>query len=210
MVSVSRSNVHLVKQLNDDPRHARNVDRMPIALLSVYDKTGIVELASGLHQLGWTIVSSGGTAKAVLAAGVPAIDVADLTGVPAILDHRVVTLHPKVHGGSARRSDQARAPGRHGRVRHPADRSRGREPLPVRRQPEHRADRHRWSGDGACRGEEPCARRGGRDPVRLRRRARRGAGRGRSRRATRRRLARDAFVTIAAYDAAIANWFDER
>jgi phosphoribosylaminoimidazolecarboxamide formyltransferase/IMP cyclohydrolase len=72
---------------------------MPIALLSVYDKTGIVELATALHELGWTIVSSGGTAKAVSAAGVPATDVADLTGVPAILDHRVVTLHPKVHGG---------------------------------------------------------------------------------------------------------------
>ena len=45
------------------------------------------------------IVSSGGTAEAVAAAGVPVTDVADLTGVPAILDHRVVTLHPKVHGG---------------------------------------------------------------------------------------------------------------
>jgi phosphoribosylaminoimidazolecarboxamide formyltransferase/IMP cyclohydrolase len=65
----------------------------------VYDKTGIAELASALHDLGWDLVSSGGTAKAVAAAGVPVTDVADLTGVPAILDHRVVTLHPKVHGG---------------------------------------------------------------------------------------------------------------
>ena len=72
---------------------------MPIALLSVFDKSGIVDLARGLHEQGWTIVSSGGTAKVVLDAGVPAIDVADLTGVPAILDHRVVTLHPKIHGG---------------------------------------------------------------------------------------------------------------
>ncbi len=72
---------------------------MPIALLSVYDKTGIVELAAGLHAQGWRLVSSGGTARAVAAAGVPVVDVADLTGVPAILDHRVVTLHPKVHGG---------------------------------------------------------------------------------------------------------------
>ncbi len=72
---------------------------MPTALLSVYDKTGIVELAEGLHQLGWRIVSSGGTAKAVAAAGTPVTDLADLTGVPAILDHRVVTLHPKIHGG---------------------------------------------------------------------------------------------------------------
>ena len=72
---------------------------MPTALLSVYDKTGIADLATTLHELGWDIVSSGGTAKAVAAAGVPVTDVADLTGVPAILDHRVVTLHPKVHGG---------------------------------------------------------------------------------------------------------------
>jgi phosphoribosylaminoimidazolecarboxamide formyltransferase/IMP cyclohydrolase len=72
---------------------------MPIALLSVYDKSGIVELAAGLHAAGWRLVSSGGTAKAVAAAGLPVTDVADLTGVPAILDHRVVTLHPTVHGG---------------------------------------------------------------------------------------------------------------
>ncbi|MFW2336126.1 bifunctional phosphoribosylaminoimidazolecarboxamide formyltransferase/IMP cyclohydrolase [Ilumatobacter sp.] len=72
---------------------------MPTALLSVYDKTGIAEFASALHELGWNLVSSGGTARAVSEAGVPVTDVADLTGVPAILDHRVVTLHPKVHGG---------------------------------------------------------------------------------------------------------------
>ena len=71
---------------------------MPIALLSVFDKTGIVELAEGLHAAGWRLVSSGGTANAVAAAGLPVTDVADLTGVPAILDHRVVTLHPTVHG----------------------------------------------------------------------------------------------------------------
>jgi phosphoribosylaminoimidazolecarboxamide formyltransferase / IMP cyclohydrolase len=72
---------------------------MPIALLSVYDKTGIVEFATELHRLGWRLVSSGGTAKAIAATGVDITDVADLTGVPAILDHRVVTLHPKIHGG---------------------------------------------------------------------------------------------------------------
>ena len=72
---------------------------MPTALLSVYDKAGIVEFAEGLHQLGWRIVSSGGTAKAIAATGTPVTDLADLTGVPAILDHRVVTLHPKIHGG---------------------------------------------------------------------------------------------------------------
>ena len=69
------------------------------ALLSVYDKTGIVELARDLHDLGWDLVSSGGTARAIAEAGIPVTDVADLTGFPAILGHRVVTLHPKVHGG---------------------------------------------------------------------------------------------------------------
>lgn len=72
---------------------------MPTALLSVYDKSGVVDLARGLRDLGWDIVSSGGTAAAIAAAGVPVTDVADLTGSPAILGHRVVTLHPKVHGG---------------------------------------------------------------------------------------------------------------
>jgi len=69
------------------------------ALLSVYDKTGVTELATALHELGWELLSSGGTAKVIAEAGVPVTDVADLTGVPAILGHRVVTLHPKVHGG---------------------------------------------------------------------------------------------------------------
>ena len=65
----------------------------------MYDKTGVVELAGGLHELGWDLVSSGGTARAIAEAGIPVTDVADLTGFPAILGHRVVTLHPKVHGG---------------------------------------------------------------------------------------------------------------
>ena len=72
---------------------------MKRALLSVYDKTGVVDLARRLHDLGWTLVSSGGTARALAGAGLPVTDVADLTGTPAILGHRVVTLHPKVHGG---------------------------------------------------------------------------------------------------------------
>ena len=71
----------------------------PTALLSVYDKTGVVELARGLAELGWRLVSSGGTAKALTAAGVDVVDLADLTGYPAILGHRVVTLHPVIHGG---------------------------------------------------------------------------------------------------------------
>ncbi len=72
---------------------------VPTALLSVYDKSGIVEFAESLHELGWSLVSSGGTARAIADAGVPVTDVAELTGLPAILGHRVVTLHPKIHGG---------------------------------------------------------------------------------------------------------------
>ena len=72
---------------------------VPTALLSVYDKSGVADLASALHELGWSLVSSGGTARAIAEAGVPVTDVVELTGVPAILGHRVVTLHPKVHGG---------------------------------------------------------------------------------------------------------------
>jgi phosphoribosylaminoimidazolecarboxamide formyltransferase / IMP cyclohydrolase len=69
------------------------------ALLSVYDKTGITDLARQLVGLGWDILSSGGTAAVLAEAGIPVTDVADLTGSPPMLGHRVVTLHPKVHGG---------------------------------------------------------------------------------------------------------------
>ncbi len=69
------------------------------ALLSVYDKTGIADLAQSLHDLGVELISSGGTAKVIAEAGVPVTDVAEFTGFPPMLGHRVVTLHPKVHGG---------------------------------------------------------------------------------------------------------------
>ena len=69
------------------------------ALLSVYDKTGIVDFARALHDRGVELVSSGGTAAAIAAAGLPVVAVDEITGVPPILDHRVVTLHPKIHGG---------------------------------------------------------------------------------------------------------------
>ncbi len=69
------------------------------ALLSVYDKSGIVELARELRGMGWDLISSGGTAKVLREANLAVTDVAELTGFPAILGHRVVTLHPKVHGG---------------------------------------------------------------------------------------------------------------
>ena len=69
------------------------------ALLSVFDKVGIQEFAAGLHGLGWELLSSGGTAKQIADSGIPVTDVADYTGSPIMLGHRVVTLHPKIHGG---------------------------------------------------------------------------------------------------------------
>jgi len=69
------------------------------ALLSVHDKAGLADFARGLHELGFELVSSGGTAAAIADAGVPVVLVSDVTGVPEMLDHRVVTLHPKIHGG---------------------------------------------------------------------------------------------------------------
>jgi phosphoribosylaminoimidazolecarboxamide formyltransferase/IMP cyclohydrolase len=69
------------------------------ALLSVYDKTGLIELASGLAQLGVELVASGGTASALEAAGIAHLEVEDVTGFPEMLNGRVKTLHPRIHGG---------------------------------------------------------------------------------------------------------------
>ena len=75
------------------------------ALLSVSDKTGLVEFARALSQAGVELLSTGGTAKAIRDAGLPVIDVSDYTGFPEMLDGRVKTLHPKVHGGILGRRD---------------------------------------------------------------------------------------------------------
>jgi phosphoribosylaminoimidazolecarboxamide formyltransferase/IMP cyclohydrolase len=69
------------------------------ALLSVSDKTGLVDLGRGLVGRGWELVSTGGTARALRDAGLPVTDVAAVTGSPEMLDGRVKTLHPRVHGG---------------------------------------------------------------------------------------------------------------
>ncbi|MDQ3896550.1 MAG: bifunctional phosphoribosylaminoimidazolecarboxamide formyltransferase/IMP cyclohydrolase PurH, partial [Actinomycetota bacterium] len=69
------------------------------ALLSVYDKTGLVEFARGLSRLGWELVSSGGTAAALTEAGVACTPVEEVTGSPEMLGGRVKTLHPAIHGG---------------------------------------------------------------------------------------------------------------
>lgn len=181
---------------------------MPTALLSVYDKSGIAEFAKALHELGWKIVSSGGTARVVAELGVPVTDVADLTGVPAILDHRVVTLHPKVHGGL----------------------------LADPTKPEHQADMAEYGIEPislVVANLYPFASQPGIElidiggPAMVRASAKNHAHvailvdpadypvvlaeigeHGEVTPATRRRLARDAFAHTAAYDAAIVSWFD--
>ena len=69
------------------------------ALLSVWDKTGLIELATGLAAHGVELVASGGTAAALSAAGIAHLEVADVTGFPEMLDGRVKTLHPRLHAG---------------------------------------------------------------------------------------------------------------
>ncbi|MBK8071507.1 MAG: bifunctional phosphoribosylaminoimidazolecarboxamide formyltransferase/IMP cyclohydrolase [Ramlibacter sp.] len=76
-----------------------------IALISVSDKTGVVELARALHELGVKLISTGGTAKLLAEQGLPVTEVAEVTGFPEMLDGRVKTLHPMVHGGLLARRD---------------------------------------------------------------------------------------------------------
>lgn len=78
---------------------------MPRALLSVYDKTAIVDFGSGLVELGYELVSTGGTYMALTAAGLAVRQVSEITGSPEILDGRVKTLHPVIHGGLLARRD---------------------------------------------------------------------------------------------------------
>jgi phosphoribosylaminoimidazolecarboxamide formyltransferase/IMP cyclohydrolase len=69
------------------------------AILSVYDKAGLVEFATALAQMDWELIASGGTARQLREAGLTVIDVAEITGAPEMLGGRVKTLHPVVHGG---------------------------------------------------------------------------------------------------------------
>lgn len=186
-------------------RGGRTVRR---ALLSVYDKTGAVELAAGLAGLGWELLSSGGTARALAAAGLEVTDTAEYTGAPPMLGHRVVTLHPKIHGGIL------------------ADRS----------DPEHLAEMERYGVDpidlvvvnfypfGVAPGVETIDVGG---PALVRAAAKNHAhvgvvvdpadygpvlgelrAEGRLSDETRRRLARTAFARTAAFDAEVAGWLD--
>src|SRR5258706_15766753 len=80
---------------------------MPRALISVSDKTGLVELARGLASRGFELVSTGGTAKALTQAGLAVVGISDVTGFPEMMDGRVKTLHPLVHGGILARRGRA-------------------------------------------------------------------------------------------------------
>jgi phosphoribosylaminoimidazolecarboxamide formyltransferase / IMP cyclohydrolase len=79
---------------------------MKRALLSVSNKEGLADFAEGLSRRGFELVSTGGTAKAIAAAGLPVTNVSDVTGFPEMMEGRVKTLHPLVHGGILARRDQ--------------------------------------------------------------------------------------------------------
>src|ERR1044072_1774931 len=79
---------------------------MPRALLSVSNKTGVVDLARGLASRGFELVSTGGTARALTEAGLAVTNVSALTGFPEMMDGRVKTLHPHIHGGILARRDR--------------------------------------------------------------------------------------------------------
>ena len=82
---------------------------MPKAILSVHDKTGLIEFARGLAALGWELLASGGTARLLRENDLPVTDVADYTGSPEVLGGRVKTLHPAVHAGLLARPTAADA-----------------------------------------------------------------------------------------------------
>ena len=79
---------------------------MPRALISVSDKRGIVAFAQGLVELGWEVVSTGGTAAALRSAGLTVTSVDEVTRFPELLDGRVKTLHPAIHGALLARRDR--------------------------------------------------------------------------------------------------------
>jgi phosphoribosylaminoimidazolecarboxamide formyltransferase / IMP cyclohydrolase len=188
------------------------------ALISAYDKTGIVDFARELADLGCDLVSSGGTAATLRDAGLEVTDLAELTGFAPILGHRVVTLHPRVHGGIlADPSDPA----------HRADMDEhGIEPfdLVVVNLYPFGTDVADFAHGGT--GAEDVIDIGGPALIRAAAKNHRSVGvvtdpadytavieelraDGRLSDATRRRLARAAFALTAAYDAAVATWFDE-
>ncbi len=177
------------------------------ALLSVFDKTGIVELAAELADGGWTLLSSGGTARTIADAGIDVVDVADHTGSPIMLGHRVVTLHPTIHGGIlADRSDPAHQADldTHGITPidlvvvnlYPFESDPGIELIDIGGPTMVRAAAKNHEHVGVVV-----------DPADYATVGAEASGSGLSRE-TRQRLARKAFAHTAAYDAAIVNWLD--
>ncbi len=133
------------------------------ALISVSDKTGIVDFARELAAFKVEILSTGGTAKLLREAGLTVKDVSDFTGFPEMLDGRVKTLHPKVHGGLLGMRDNPEHVANHAGARHRADRHGGGQPLSLRGDRgqgrlhpggRHREHRHRRPDHAAQRGQE--------------------------------------------------------
>ena len=179
------------------------------ALLSVHDKTGIADLARGLVEAGWELVSSGGTASVLADEGVPVVEVGEVTGAPEILGGRVKTLHPAIHGGIlADRSDPGHLANLEARGIVPIDlvvgnlypfmSDPGIEFIDIGGPTMVRAAAKNHAHVGVV--VDPADYRTVLDEIRAV---------GSLSDATRRRLARSAFAHTAAYDAAIVAWFDE-
>ena len=179
------------------------------ALLSVHDKTGIADLARGLVEAGWELVSSGGTASVLADEGVPVVEVGEVTGAPEILGGRVKTLHPAIHGGIlADRSDPGHLASLEARGIVPIDlvvgnlypftSDPGIELIDIGGPTMVRAAAKNHAHVGVVV-----------DPADYRTVLDERRAVGSLSDATRRRLARSAFAHTAAYDAAIVAWFDE-
>lgn len=179
------------------------------ALISVSDRTGLVDFARGLDRLGWSLIASRGTARALAAAGLAVTDAADYTGSPPMLGHRVVTLHPRLHGGIlADRADPAHRADLDAHGIDPidlvvvnlypfADRP-GPETIDVGGPALVRAAAKNWAHVGVVT-----------DPADYPEVLAELEAAGELSAATRRRLARQAFALTAAYDAAIGAWLDQ-
>ena len=179
------------------------------ALISVSDRTGLVDFARGLDRLGWALIASRGTARALADAGLSVTDAADYTGSPPMLGHRVVTLHPRLHGGIlADRADPAHQADLDAHGIDPidlvavnlypfADRP-GAETIDVGGPALVRAAAKNWAHVGVVT-----------DPADYPEVLAELEAAGELSAATRRRLARQAFALTAAYDAAIGTWLDQ-
>lgn len=179
------------------------------ALLSVSDRTGLVDFARGLDRLGWSLIASRGTARALADAGLAVTDAADYTGSPPMLGHRVVTLHPRLHGGIlADRADPDHRADLDAHGIDPidlvvvnlypfADRP-GPETIDVGGPALVRAAAKNWAHVGVVT-----------DPADYPEVLAELEAAGELATSTRRRLARQAFALTAAYDAAIGAWLDQ-